>query len=147
MAHQQLARLSVGDVVLGIVDDAHLDARHGLAEGARADLARLVGVAQHAHHLGHAPELDHGKAEALLEFGVQLGLDAGADAEADLVLPFVLAGRQLQQHGRDHAEIVDDGGAGLGHLAPPALRMKRSGWIWQLPVAMAPIRETTPALA
>jgi hypothetical protein len=25
--------------------------------------------------------------------------------------------------------------------------LKRSGWIWQLPVAMAPISETTPALA
>jgi hypothetical protein len=81
-----------------------------------------VGVAQHAHHLRHAPELDHGKAEAGFERRVQLGLDAGADAEADLVFAFVFAGRQLQQHGRDHAEVVDDGGAGLGHLAPPALR-------------------------
>ena len=67
------------------------------------------------------------KAEALLERGMQLGLDAGADAEADLVTPFVLAGRQLEQHGRDDAEIVDDGGARLGHLAPPVLRMEAVG--------------------
>jgi hypothetical protein len=25
--------------------------------------------------------------------------------------------------------------------------LKRSGWIWQLPLTMAPIRDTTPALA
>jgi hypothetical protein len=99
VAHQHLAGLARSDVAIGIIDDANLDARHRPSERAGADLARFDGVAKHTHHLRHAPELDHGKAEALLERRVQLGLDAGADAKADLVLPFVLPGRELQQHG------------------------------------------------
>jgi hypothetical protein len=124
VAHQHFPRSPVSDVAIGIVDDAHLDARHGPPEGAGADLARLDGIAQHANHLRHSPQLDHGEAETLLERRVQFGLDAGADAEPDLVLPFVLGRRELQQHRRDHAEIVDDGRTGLGDLLPPALGME-----------------------
>src|SRR5262245_66436828 len=80
MAHHKLAGLAIGDVAIGVVDDAHFDARPDAAEGARADLARLDAVAQHPRHLGHAPDLDHGKAEALLEGRMQLGPDARADA-------------------------------------------------------------------
>ena len=137
----------MSDVSIGIVDDAHLDARHGPPECAGADLARLHGVAQHANHLGHSPELDHGKAEALLERRVQLGLDAGADAEPDLVLPFVHARRELQQNRRDHPEIMDDVAPVSATSRHQRCGWKRSGWIWQLPVTMAPISETTPAFA
>src|SRR5262249_1736446 len=95
VAHQELAGLAIADVAIGIVDDAHLDARSDAAEGAGADLARFDAVGQHARHLGHAPDLDHGKAEALFEGGMQFGLDAGADAEAHGMAPLVLIGREL----------------------------------------------------
>ena len=65
-----------------VVDDARLEAAGRAAEGARADLARLVAVGEDAPGLGHAPHLDQREAEALLERRVQLRLDAGADAEA-----------------------------------------------------------------
>ena len=147
MAHQHLARLAVCDVAVAIVDHAYLDARHRAAEGARADLTRLEAVPQHAHHLGHAPDLDQRKAEALFEGGVQLRLDAGADAEAHVVAPLVSPGGWFEQQGRDHAEIVHDGRARLGDLAPPALWMEAIGLDLAVAGRMAPISETTPALA
>ena len=82
MAEQHLARLPVGEVALLVVDHAHFHPGDFPPEGARADLARLVAVRQAAHHLGHAPEFDQGKAEALLDRPMELRLDAGADAEA-----------------------------------------------------------------
>jgi hypothetical protein len=84
-------------------------------------------VGENAHHLGHAPNLDHGKAEALLEFGVQLRLDAGAETEADAVAAIVLGGRLAEQERRNDAEVMGDGRARLSHFLPPALRREAIG--------------------
>src|SRR5262249_12990329 len=70
VAHQHFAGLAVRYVVLLIVDYAHVNARQGAAKGSRTDLARLCGIPQHAHHLRHTPDLDHGKTEALFELPV-----------------------------------------------------------------------------
>ena len=147
MAHEHLAGLAVGNVAVLLIDDAHIDARNRAPERSRAHLARLAAVRQHAHHLGHAPDLDQREAEALLEGRMQLRLDPRADTEPHAVTALVLAGRLGEQQGRDHAQIVHDGCPRLGDLAPPELGWKRSGWIWQLPVQMAPIKDTTAALA
>ena len=118
---------AVRHVAIVVVDDAHIDAGHGAAEGTGADLARLVAVGEHAHHLGHAPQLDHREAEAGLEGGVKLRLDAGAEAEAHTVRAVLRARRLAEQQRRDDAEVVHDGRPRLGDLAPPVLGMEAVG--------------------
>ena len=127
MPDDHLAGLAVGNVPILIVDHAHIDARDGAAEGTRADLARRAIVGQNAHHLGHAPDLDQGKAEPLLEYRMQLRLDAGAQSEAHLVRAVFGARRLSQQQRHDHAQIVNDRCPSLGDLLPPALRREAIG--------------------
>jgi hypothetical protein len=127
MAHQHLAGLAVRHIAVVLVDDPHLDARHGAAEGARAHLSGRDAIGQHTHHLGHAPQLDQRKTEALLEGRVQLRLDAGAEAEAHTMPAVLGAGRLAQQQRRDDAQVMHDGGPRLGDLAPPHMRMKAIG--------------------
>src|SRR6185295_14412620 len=127
VAHKHLPGLAVWHVAIGIINDTDIDARHSPPEGTRSYLTRLKGVAQHADHLRHAPDLEHRKTEALLERLVQLRLDAGTDAEADAMAPLDVAGRLVEQQGRDHPEVMDDGGPCLRHLTPPALRRKAIG--------------------
>ncbi len=72
---------------------ADIDARHRATKGADANLTRLHGVAKQVRQLSHALDLDldldHWKAEALLERLMELRFDIGADADADLVAPLV----------------------------------------------------------
>ena len=107
----QLTGRAVGLLLACLVDHPGLDARYRTAEGASADLARRHVVDQHAHHLGHAPELKQRKAEARLEDAVQLRLHAGAEAEAHAVIQVTRSGRLVQQHRYHDAQVVHHGGA------------------------------------
>ena len=127
MAEQHLARVALGEVALLVVDHADFHPGDFPPECARARLARLVAVGQAAHHLRHAPDLDQGKAEALLERPMELRLDAGADAEAHAVRSLLRVHGLAVQHGRDDAEVMHDRRPCLGDLAPPAPGMEAVG--------------------
>src|SRR5262245_3705173 len=84
-------------------------------------------VEEHAHHLGHPPHLDQRKAKTLFEGRMKLWLDAGADADSHAVVPVVGTWRPPKQQWCDHAEIMNDAGACLPDLAPPAIGVKSIG--------------------
>src|SRR5699024_3206383 len=73
-------------VVAVIVDYAGFQVLAGAAEGAGVDGPWFGGGDEAAAGLGHAPEFQQRKAEALLERAVQRRFDPGADAEAHAVV-------------------------------------------------------------
>src|SRR5690242_16778813 len=92
MAYEHFAVLAVAHVTLRVIYDTHLESRVRPSECTRSHLARLHGVAQRTHHLGHPPELHERKTETFLERPVQLWLDTRAQSEAHAVLAVIIAG-------------------------------------------------------
>ncbi len=127
MAHQQFTLLPARQLAAVVAGHHGLEARQRPAEGARVDLTRLVAVGKNAAGLGHAPDLDQRKTETVLEGLVQLRLNAGTEAKAHAMAFLVLRHRLVEQQRRHHAEIVDDGGARLGHFLPPTVRAETLG--------------------
>jgi hypothetical protein len=98
----------------------------GKADAPRAHVPRLVAGRDEsaAAGLGHRPGLDQRKAEARLEGGVVLRVGVGAVAEADIVC-FLMRGLGLaEKDGRHHPKVMNNGGARVGDVPPPVLRME-----------------------
>src|SRR3546814_11460469 len=84
MALQQLALLAARYFTALVISHHRFQPGQRPAEGARRDLPRLVIVGEDPAGLGHAPDLDQRKTEALLERFMQLWLDRSEEHTPEL---------------------------------------------------------------
>src|SRR6516162_4032495 len=124
MPYDHLAGRAGRDVLVLVVHDPDLNARHRPAEAARANGAWLLVVEDDADHFGHSPDLDQRKTKALLKDGMKLRFDPGSNRKTYIVPAIGHAFWPAEQQRDDHAEIVHDARPGLSDLIPPALGVK-----------------------
>ncbi len=133
-ADDDLARLAVASVLALRVDNAHVGARAGQADGAGS--GHLVGMSErhgddHAG-LGEPVGLDPRNAPPLYQLGVDLRRDPDMDGQADAVVPVAFTWRRLEEQAGRRGDAEQDSDLVVAYHVPvardaePAHRDKRS---------------------
>ena len=125
-AHPQFARHAHAHIHALVVDQAvgHLGGRFAKATGAH--MAGLI-VGHHASRgtgFGHGPGLHQGKAKAIFKRCVVALVHAGTKPKTHRIRTVAGLSRGRQQHGGHDAQVMNHGGAALGHALPPGLGVK-----------------------
>ena len=124
--HPQFTRHAHAHIHALVVDQAvgHLGGRFAKAAGAH--MAGLI-VGHHASRgtgFGHGPGLHQGKTKPRFKRCVVALVHTGPKPKTHRMRSVAGLSGGRQQHGGHDAQVVDHGGAALGHALPPGLRVK-----------------------